>query len=1418
MLAMRLIAYVIYLPDCLWVKVGTPCLPSAIPERFAGGLSCQGMSIRLTGCGLCQPAGISIISIRPAGISVLSASGLRASVRYISSVHEHGYQACGHQPVFGNGLSADIRFCSGDSDTRMVSCSAIASNPAGIPQAPWTRGRRLHRSEDLIDGQPVFHSLPPVAKRKPKRRSVSEQRLSEQWVISSEDYRTEVSITAAEIDTPVRQMEQQNTSGMEALMRQMQESMRQMHDDAARQTEFSKQQAAVMAQQSELITRLQQQNTASASHQIPPPAGAPLPEQAPTVQNAPPNAQNTLPNVQNLQEDTSLPTGPAPPPLLPQLSKVHTSNHPDSPTEVEVDLTALKLSKLEKLFKRSQGVKAMPDIEDGYTEEAVTLPDRFKMPQIDRFDGTGDPMVHIRLFADVLRPMGLTRSQKLSLFGRTLSGIASHWYSRLQDEVKTNWDEMAEAFVTQYSYNTQIEITTRDLETTRQEPKESFSDFVIRWRAKASTMTLRPTDKDQIRMIVRNLHPKLMQRMIVVPFPTFADLHDMGVQIEDAMKQGLFDHDREQPRRTFNRNNNAGPSGAANTRASEVGMVTTTPPPPPRPMTATPFSGASGSNTQNRFQPRNQRTYSPLYMPLTKVLAILIRKNHLKPLEPKPLPNPLPPSYDPSKYCAYHQQHGHDTDRCFRLRHEIQDLIDKQVIAPPEKPNVTTNPLPPHNQAPPPGRINCIQTGVVSYDPSIYITPTRLPKPEVFLPDCTDFLCMVDISKAQPEPVVVTVEHGAGQILGRNEIAESGTGQNFARGAYDPSKYILSTSRIGLSVELPETGELCMIRGNGSELWADELTATEEDLANLQLLDDQELGEASINWYDYEGSEEATGWLEDQPDAVGETQSEQSPAGAEVPSVAGTAESQVVSPESAGVKNSAPDMGIMDTGIVKQPAVLRQREQEKSEATERARKAKGPERTESAECTKTGNAASIWTESTAGASGTEPDRCLLAASGMWWEDDDLCLAHTDEDWASGQPDNTWYLDEVDHMTRSGRYFKPPHLDRPEASGKDREAEKQKEKQIEEEAVLKQLKKIQADISIWGLLMASRVHREAVLICNGLNKELPPEGTSHNKPLYISVECRDKWIPVVLVDTGSAINVCPTRTAYAIGLKPADFVPTTQVIRAYDNTSREVMGTVKVQTKVGPGQHNVEFHILDVPATFNLLLGRPWLHQVKAVSSTLHQMLKYPHGKGVAIVFGNSSIHPPPEVSTPVLEIEHGTEDVFLSGFTLAEARVVQNIMAVNEGMYVSAQSVYLMNKLKTYPWNGIGKERPEGRLSIGRSATQPSHLWTGPIWGTLNGRFVREGEDFPFCGFPEPWLNAEGKRVPGFEIFFDMQLFGDDVAKAQTDPPTEVEQCEAVDFESTELEMGVALASLLSDPPIGQECLGDNSSVSVIGD
>ncbi|CAL5391651.1 unnamed protein product [Camellia sinensis] len=167
-----------------------------------------------------------------------------------------------------------------------------------------------------------------------------------------------------------------------------------------------------------------------------------------------------------------------------------------------------------------------------------------------------------------------------------------------------------------------------------------------------------------------------------------------------------------------------------------------------------------------------------------------------------------------------------------------------------------------------------------------------------------------------------------------------------------------------------------------------------------------------VNWSDFEESAEVTGWLDDLPDVVDETQLKWGPVGARISVVAGRAGDQNASPEGAGAKNFTQDLGILNTGIIEQPAVLTQFEPKGVEEFERIRKAKALEGTENAVCTRIENAESMWTESTVGIIVLEPDRCLLAADGMWWEDDDLCLAHTDEDWGSNQPDDTWYNDDL----------------------------------------------------------------------------------------------------------------------------------------------------------------------------------------------------------------------------------------------------------------------------------------------------------------------------------------------------------------------------------------------------------------------
>ena len=53
------------------------------------------------------------------------------------------------------------------------------------------------------------------------------------------------------------------------------------------------------------------------------------------------------------------------------------------------------------------------------------------------------------------------------------------------------------------------------------------------------------------------------------------------------------------------------------------------------------------------------------------------------------------------------------------------------------------------------------------------------------------------------------------------------------------------------------------------------------------------------------------------------------------------------------------------------------------------------------------------------------------------------------------------------------------------------------------------------------------------------------------------------------------------------------------------TQRLVLGTILLPIDMGPIEKNIEFWVLDIPATFNLLLGRSWLQENQAVSSTLY---------------------------------------------------------------------------------------------------------------------------------------------------------------------------------------------------------------------
>ena len=163
-----------------------------------------------------------------------------------------------------------------------------------------------------------------------------------------------------------------------------------------------------------------------------------------------------------------------------------------------------------------------------------------------------------------------------------------------------------------------------------------------------------------------------------------------------------------------------------------------------------------------------------------------------------------------------------------------------------------------------------------------------------------------------------------------------------------------------------------------------------------------------------------------------------------------------------------------------------------------------------------------------------------------------------------------------HSTRTGKHFKPPHLEVKHPGREDLEREVTNLKSVskigkgkgiakpdkEEDRVLTQLKRTQATISIWGLLIAAQKHRDAIL--GALAEKEVPMTTSpevvlsimgventgaviiftdkHNRAFYITVKCLNAKVPRVLVDNGSALNVCPLKTTTTLGIKEGQLSP------------------------------------------------------------------------------------------------------------------------------------------------------------------------------------------------------------------------------------------------------------------------------------
>uniref|UniRef100_A0A2N9HRE3 Retrotransposon gag domain-containing protein n=1 Tax=Fagus sylvatica TaxID=28930 RepID=A0A2N9HRE3_FAGSY len=158
----------------------------------------------------------------------------------------------------------------------------------------------------------------------------------------------------------------------------------------------------------------------------------------------------------------------------------------------------------------------------------------YRAPEFEKYNGRGDPMIHLQMYCRKMAPYADNEPLLIQTFQDTLTGNAAEWYSQLKKI--SHWKELADTFLAQYGFNSQIAPDRFDLQRMEKKSNETFREYAQRWREKAARARPPLDEREMIKIFVDTLKNPYFDRMMGLQMQFFVDLIPVGDRIEDALK------------------------------------------------------------------------------------------------------------------------------------------------------------------------------------------------------------------------------------------------------------------------------------------------------------------------------------------------------------------------------------------------------------------------------------------------------------------------------------------------------------------------------------------------------------------------------------------------------------------------------------------------------------------------------------------------------------------------------------------------------------------------------------------------------------------------------------------------------------------------------------------------------------------
>nr|XP_009771982.1 PREDICTED: uncharacterized protein LOC104222447 [Nicotiana sylvestris]XP_016476547.1 PREDICTED: uncharacterized protein LOC107798104 [Nicotiana tabacum] len=125
---------------------------------------------------------------------------------------------------------------------------------------------------------------------------------------------------------------------------------------------------------------------------------------------------------------------------------------------------------------------------------------------------------------------------------------------------------------------------------------------------------------------------------------------------------------------------------------------------------------------------------------------------------------------------------------------------------------------------------------------------------------------------------------------------------------------------------------------------------------------------------------------------------------------------------------------------------------------------------------------------------------------------------------------------------------------------------------------------------------------------------------HYDALVITLRITDTDVKIIMVDDGSDACIIHPRVLVQMRLKDKIILHCITLIgfnNAVERTSREIVLLVLAR---GVTLETI-FHVMNQETTYNAIIGRSWIHAMRAVSSSLYQVIKFPTPWGIFSIQG-----------------------------------------------------------------------------------------------------------------------------------------------------------------------------------------------------